>query len=98
MEQDFLNNSFVSNNKISQKKILLIASSIAIIIITGLFIWYYLQSQKSKEEETNLPNNETSQDLGSQLFEEVNNPVRGAIPSTNPVVNPVEDIYKNPFE
>ena len=38
-----------------------------------------------------------SQSLGNQLYEKSKNPIGENIPSTSPVPNPIEGVYKNPF-
>lgn len=38
-------------------------------------------------------------DLGTAIFEQTANPVQGKVPeAVAPVQNPIQDIYKNPFQ
>lgn len=36
--------------------------------------------------------------LGAGLFEDVDNPIEDKIPTVQTTVNPIKEIYKNPFE
>lgn len=40
------------------------------------------------------------QSLGSEIYAKVNNPIEDKVPEVNPAANtnPIEDVYKNPFE
>jgi hypothetical protein len=38
------------------------------------------------------------QTLGGPSYEQVANPIRNKVPSLNPVANPVQGLYKNPFQ
>lgn len=64
--------------------------AIAVILaVAGFFYW--------KSYYTPLPAEEggeaASTDLGSEIYGEVNNPIQGELPD-----NPLEGVYKNPFE
>ncbi len=64
--------------------------AIAVILaVAGFFYWksYYTPPP---EEATQTA---TSTDLGSEIYSEVNNPIQGELPD-----NPLEGVYKNPFE
>jgi len=68
---------------------------IALIIIIALLGWYFYsvnvgeQVTESGEEVTGL---------GAELFDDVDNPIENQIPTVQTTVNPIEEIYKNPFE
>ncbi len=38
-----------------------------------------------------------SESLGNQLYEKSKNPIGDKLPETNPVPNPLDGVYKNPF-
>jgi len=40
----------------------------------------------------------SSQSLGGELYEKSKNPIGDKLPETNPVPNPLEGVYKNPFD
>lgn len=75
----------------SLEKKALVAIVIAVILaIAGFFYWQNYYTPPPKEEPTTEA---TSTDLGSEIYSEVTNPVEGELPD-----NPLEDVYKNPFE
>ncbi|MBI2051587.1 hypothetical protein HYT33_02375 [Candidatus Roizmanbacteria bacterium] len=56
-----------------------------LVIVVGLWWW------KGKT---------TTKPLGSQIYQQVQNPLKGKIPETNPFTvktNPFKNIYPNPF-
>lgn len=66
--------------------VLLLTAVIAYLLISKGIIKNPLQKQKSN--------------LGEQIYKEVQNPISGKIPETNPFskVNPFKGVYKNPFQ
>ena len=40
----------------------------------------------------------TPPSLGEKIYEQSQNPIEDKVPTTNPVVNPIEGAYKNPFQ
>ena len=40
----------------------------------------------------------TPQTLGGAIYEGAKNPIQNKLPDVNPVSNPVQGLYKNPFE
>ena len=72
---------------------------IAIVVLIGIGVWYF-QMKNASEIPGAIPREEAS--LGAQLFEESANPVKENLPETNPFeqvnTNPIDKIYKNPFE
>ena len=60
-----------------------------ILAVAGFFYWknYYTPPVEEAAE------TEKSTDLGSELYREANNPIEGELPG-----NPLEGVYKNPFE
>lgn len=79
-------------------KKLILPIVIGLILIIFL-IWYFGFYKKSAAPTStggaSTPAN--SQSLGSELYEKSKNPIGENIPSTNPVPNPLEGVYKNPF-
>ena len=66
----------------------------ALIIIAALVGWYLYSVKNTKSEiETS-----TQSGIGSELFADVDNPVEGELPGIETSSNPLEEIYKNPFE
>lgn len=61
---------------------------VIIIILLALGFWFWQKGFTGK------------QDLGSQIFKEIQNPSGDKIPETNPFakLNPFKGVYKNPFE
>ena len=54
--------------------------------------WYWSSKQAPPEEGSSL---------GSEIFEKTQSPLEGQVPDTNPFKNqknPLDVIYKNPFE
>ena len=70
----------------------------AFIIIAALVGWYFYSSKGIQEEDQVTTSEEQSTGLGAELFEDVNNPIEDQIPTVQTTVNPIENIYKNPFE
>lgn len=62
--------------------------TLIIIILVALGFWFWQKGFIGK------------QDLGSQLFKEIQNSSADKIPETNPFakVNPFKGVYNNPFE
>ncbi len=73
---------------------------IAVVVLVGFVFWYFQIRKAAPEIPGTIPREEAS--LGAQLFEEAANPVKGKLPETNPFeqvnTNPIDTIYKNPFE
>ncbi|MBI2452735.1 MAG: hypothetical protein HYV55_00685 [Parcubacteria group bacterium] len=73
---------------------------IAIVVLVGIGVWYFQTRKTTPEIPGVIPREEAS--LGAQLFEEAANPVKKSLPETNPFeqvnTNPIDKIYKNPFQ
>lgn len=79
-----------------EKKALIAVVVAVILAIAGFFYWknYYTPPPAEEAAET-----EESADLGSEIYRQATNPVEGELPETAaPTPNPLENIYKNPFE
>lgn len=73
----------------------------ALLLLAGLFYWYQVALKKPPQEAVQPPAGAsiTTPDLGSELYEKSRNPIEGSLPETlAPVPNPLEGVYKNPFE
>ena len=89
---------------VSKSKALEIA--LGLIVLAGLATAGYFALQKYGQPvatvptPTSLTKEQAAQaDLGTQLYEKSQNPVQDKLPSTvAPVPNPIENIYKNPFQ
>lgn len=70
---------------------------VAVIVLAALGFWYF--GVKKSE----APRGEAGPEaLGEALFEKAQNPVKDALPETNPFqtetkTNPLKDVYQNPF-
>ena len=65
--------------------------AIAVILaVAGFFYWkkYYTPPPQEAAE-----TQASTTDLGSELYGQANNPIQGELPE-----NPIEGVYKNPFE
>ena len=79
----------------SYSSTMIISGVVALLIIAVLVGWYFFYI-KGGEQITGSGEEVTG--LGSELFEEVNNPIEGKVPTVETTINPIEDFYKNPFE
>lgn len=72
-----------------EKKALVVVVVAVILAVAGFFYWknYYTPPMEEVAEI------EKSTDLGSELYRQATNPVEGELPT-----NPLEGVYKNPFE
>lgn len=81
-------------------KQLYIGIGIAVVVFIGAGVWYFQIRKAAPEIPGAIPREDAS--LGAQLFEKAANPVKGKLPETNPFeaaeTNPIDTIYKNPFE
>ncbi|MEK7118114.1 MAG: hypothetical protein AAB869_00720 [Patescibacteria group bacterium] len=78
---------------------------ITVLLFLGIFIFavFYVRSTSTQTGEalkTDQPTvavkNESS--LGGTLYEKASNPLGDKLPEQSPVANPINDVYKNPFE
>ena len=85
------------------KEAILVAIAV-VSLVAGLAIWklYYkgqLPQAPITGEETPTGEVIENPSLGSQLYEQANNPISGKLPeSVAPAPNPLKGVYKNPFE
>lgn len=78
----------------NKRKTVIITSAMILVIAAGVGFWYWSRSKQT------LPSPEAPT-LGSEIFEKTQNPVQGRVPNANPFKNqknPLDTIYKNPFE
>lgn len=89
---------------LSKAKILEIALGIVVLgalATAGYFAWQrYGKPIATVPTPVPLTQEEASKaDLGSGLLEKAQNPIQNKLPETvAPVPNPIQDIYKNPFQ
>lgn len=83
----------------------------AVLLATGgVGFWYWQKSSGPVTETGNgirtssiseLSPTEVKESLGAEIVDQIQNPLKGKLPPTNPFekaeTNPLEDIYKNPF-
>lgn len=83
-------------------KILTIVMVVVALIIAAT-IYFYLIANENKNPAQPLTSKSNapvkSSGLGATLYEKTQNPIQGALPKTaTPVVNPLNSVYKNPFQ
>ena len=72
----------------SKQKTIIIAVVVVLIIAAGGY-WYWSKSRQAPSS------------LGSEIFDRTQSPLEGQVPDANPFKNqknPLDTIYKNPFE
>lgn len=90
------------------KKKLIPIIIVLIFLALGAGFWFWSQKggqgifpQLSAPTAKELSPAEIKGSLGSQIFEQTQNPLKGKLPPTNPFekteTNPLKDVYQNPF-
>lgn len=86
------------------KKYLLIIAVVGVVVATAVF-WLIAKKPLTKEETTPEIKEQMASDkisgMGEQIFEKVGENPAAKMPEINPFnkeINPLENIYKNPFE
>ena len=72
----------------NRQKTIIIAVIVVLVIAAGGF-WYWSKSKQAPSS------------LGSEIFDRTQSPLEGQVPDVNPFKNqknPLDTIYKNPFE
>ena len=75
-----------------ERLIILIA---VIAVVAGFLYWYFVFRVNAPLES---PLAEEPASLGGQIGAEAQNPIRDDLPTFAPDVNPIDGLYKNPFE
>ncbi|GEM_PF-5337081 len=88
---------------IQSKPNLLLVVILGVVAVTtaGYFVWQNSQTKVSEETKvTPLTEEETKKaDLGSELYNKAQNPIGDKLPgAVTSVPNPIEEVYKNPFQ
>ena len=86
-----------------ERVIILIA---VVLTVAGFVYWYFNRANFASPVAPQVPVVPTStatyphgaQSLGEKIYENSQNPIGSKIPSLNPVTNPLDGAYKNPFE
>lgn len=82
-------------NTSMEKRALVVIVIAVVLAIAGFFYWKNSYTPPAEESATA----EESADLGSELYRQASNPVEDRLPGTTaPAPNPLQNIYKNPFE
>lgn len=73
-----------------RKRDLLIPLLVLLVLFGSVVVFLLVKGKFQKQKAS----------LGEQIYEQVQNPISGKIPETNPFVkvNPFKGVYKNPFE
>lgn len=82
-------------------RVLWIGVVVALLVVAGLVYWLYTKPVAPPAPLAEPPAGGAlaQPDLGSDVYEKAANPVAGELPETvAPLPNPLEEIYKNPFE
>ncbi len=84
-----------TSSPLVEKKALVVIVVAVILAVAGFFYWKNSYTPPAKEAAPA----EKNADLGSELYRQANNPVENKLPETAaPAPNPLQNIYKNPFE
>ena len=85
----------------ANSKYITIGIAIAV-ILAGFLIWYFgykYAAPKAAPGANTAATPAAAGGLGSDVYEKSVNPIGDKIPQTaTPVPNPIENVYKNPFE
>ena len=86
-------------------KIPVLTIAVLLLLVAVIAIWYWrgsfsLQKKERPPESQNQTVKEpTAKDLGTQLYQKSTNPLENKLPATvAPVPNPIQGVYKNPFQ
>ncbi len=84
-------------NEPNKPKTIIIAVAMVLIIVAGAGFWYW------SKQDSPVPSSQTKEapTLGSEIFDKTQNQLQGQVPDTNPFKdqkNPLDVMYKNPFE
>ena len=81
------------------KNLIIILVAVALIAIGGVVYFLTRTSAPTVEELGGAAPADTGS-LGSELFEQASNPLGDELGAANPIgdVNPIKDLYLNPFE
>ena len=85
-------------DKDAKPKVNLLIIGLAIFIVLVILvvgIWYWFGDKQFFSQTQEAPT------LGGEIFEKTQNPIGGKLPDTNPFKNqknPLDSLYKNPFE
>ncbi len=76
---------------------------IAVIVLVGALYWYLFikKGSFSFPLKTSQPTTQPAaqpQTLGGKIYEGAKNPIQNKVPTLSPVANPVQGLYKNPFQ
>jgi len=76
----------------NKQKIIIIVVAAVLVVAAGIGFWFWSKSKQTPKE---------TPTLGGQIFDKTQNKLQGHVPNTNPFKdqkNPLDAIYKNPFE
>ena len=78
----------------------LVIVPIVVVVVAAVAFYLYLSVKKSPVVSTPTTPQPTAQTetLGGKIYEGASNPIQDKVPTVNPVTNPVQGLYKNPFE
>jgi len=86
------------------KKNLLIIAAVVIVVVAALILWFYQTQRTTAPQGPSTagapPGAGEPKTLGEEIFEKSQNPVADKLQTVNPAgrANPLEGVYKNPFE
>ncbi|MBI4087631.1 MAG: hypothetical protein HY434_02260 [Candidatus Liptonbacteria bacterium] len=74
----------------------LVVLIVVVAVVAGALYWYFVMNKGAfvaPEEAAPAP-----QTLGGDIYEKSQNPIQDKVPTLDPVANPVQGLYKNPFQ
>lgn len=80
--------------------VLIGATVLLVFVIVIVYLWIKMPGVVAPFMRKNpaAPLVAPAQSLGGELYEKTQNPLEDKLPQQSPIVNPIKDVYKNPFE
>lgn len=78
-----------------ERLVILIA---VLVLAAGFLYWYFALREQPVAPPIETEEGAQPASLGEQLLEKAQNPIKGEVPKLDPVTNPIEGLYKNPFK
>lgn len=81
---------------------IIIGVGAVLLVLIGLIFWLWSKKVITVPQKPTVMPIKIQETLGEQVFEKSQNPIKDKLPETNPFenekVNPLKDIYTNPFK
>ena len=82
----------------SRIKLIVIPVIVVIIVAVALYLYFSVKKSPGAPPPAAPQTADGPETLGGKIYEGASNPIQDKVPTVNPVTNPVEGLYKNPFE